>query len=52
MGKIWLGPSKDMSAAVLGSQGCRERKTLNCNKYATFGAGFFNYLWAKNSSIF
>ena len=31
--------------AVLGSLGCRENKTPNCHKYATFWGGFFN--WAK-----
>jgi hypothetical protein len=33
--------------AVLGSQGCREKKTPTCHKYATFWDGFFNFLWAK-----
>ena len=36
---------------VLGSQGCREKnkQTPNCNKYATFWGGFFNFLWAKTN---
>ena len=33
--------------AVLGSLFCREKKPPNCHKYATFGGGFFNFLWEK-----
>ena len=29
------------------AQGCREKKTPNCHKYATFWGGFFNFLWAN-----
>ena len=35
--------------AVLGNQGCREKKTPNCHKYATFCGGFFNFLLAKKT---
>ena len=38
--------------AVLGSQGCREKNTPNCYKYATFWGGFFIFLWAKKSLEF
>ena len=39
--------------ADLGSQGCREKTTPNCHKYATFWGGFFTFLWAKiNKYIF
>ena len=33
--------------AVLGCWGCREKKTPNCHRYATFWCGFFNFLWAN-----
>mgnify|MGYP001194092638 CR=1 FL=1 len=35
--------------AVLGSQGCREKKDPNLHKYATFEGSFFLFSWAKNS---
>ena len=38
--------------AVWGSQCCREKKTPNCRKYATFWGGFFNFLWAKKEFNF
>jgi len=38
--------------AVLGRRGCREKKTPNCHKYATFWGGFFNFLWAKKKFKF
>jgi hypothetical protein len=38
--------------AVLGSRGCREKKTPNCHKYATFRGGFFQFLWAKKKFEF
>jgi hypothetical protein len=37
--------------AVLGSQGCREKKPPNCHKYAFFGGGFFKFLWGKKKNI-
>ena len=39
------------SWAVLGSQGCREKKPPICHKYATFWDGFFNFLWAKKLNL-
>jgi hypothetical protein len=38
--------------AVLGSQGCREKKPPNCHKYATFWGGFFYFLWRKKNLDF
>ena len=37
---------------VLGSQGCREKETPNCHKYATFMGSFFNFLSEKNEKSF
>ena len=38
--------------AVLGSQGCREKKTPNCHKYATCRGGFFQFLVGKKKLEF
>ena len=39
--------------AVLGSEGCRERKkNPNCPKYGTFRGSFFMFSWAKKILIF
>ena len=37
--------------AVFGSQGCREKKNLNCHKDATFWGGFFYFFVGKKLKI-
>ena len=38
--------------AVVGSQGCREKKTPHCHKYATFWGGFLMFSRSKNIPIY
>ena len=46
----WMQES--IKRSVLGSQGCREKKKLNCHKYATFEASFLCFHGQKNILIF
>ena len=37
--------------AILGSQGCIEKKPPNCNKYPTFWGDFFNFFLGKKNML-